>query len=422
MTVENIFSDDLFQFIRSSFSYLEKDPFTNERMYFENSGGSLRLKEVIAEDAKYAAFPDSSARKNKSAKHLKAKALKGIEDIRLFLHAKEGTIAPFHTASKANFEIIRVINENANGTNIVTTALEHPSSFDACQVYGKATNKEVRVASPNPETGKVDVDTLLDLVDTETALLSVILTSNLTGAVHDIKEIIHGARKINPDVYIFVDAVQYAPHGIIDIESWQVDALTIAPYKMFGNRGIGFAYLSQRLASLPHHKLIDKDIDDWTIGSLSPAIYASFSKIIDYIVTIGSYYTKSDDRRTLIVEGMKHIYLYERELLKRLVYGSDKAQGLHDIDGVTVHFTKPSIENRDPIIVLSFDHLSAEEAVSKYEQENIIVCERSSDSALSLRILQSVGLGSVVRVSPIHCHTFEEIDEFLHVTKKIAAI
>ncbi|WP_040982106.1 aminotransferase class V-fold PLP-dependent enzyme [Oceanobacillus jeddahense] len=421
MTVESIFSDDLFKFIRSSFSYLENDPFTNERLYFENSGGSLRLKEVVAEAVKYAAFPDSSARKNKSAKLLKSKALKGIEDIRLFLNAQEGTIAPFHTASKANFEIIRVINDNTDGSNIVTTALEHPSSFDACQIYGDTTKKEVRIAAPNPETGKVEVSTILNLVDSETSLLSVILTSNLTGAIHDIKEIIHEVRKINPEMYIFVDAVQYAPHGIIDIESWPVDALTIAPYKMFGNRGIGFAYLSPRLASLPHNKLIDKDIDDWTIGSLSPSIYASFSKIIDYITTIGSYYTNSNDRRALIVEGMKRIYLYERELIKRLLYGSDEAKGLKDIDGVTVHFTKQPIENRDPIIVLSFDHLTAEEAVSKYEQENIIVCERSKDSPLSLRILQSVGLGSVVRVSPLHCHTFEEIDEFLHVTKRIVS-
>src|SRR5699024_9639591 len=143
---------EVMKFVQSSFCYLNQDYFGNERIYFENSGGSLRLKNVITEEAKYAAIPDSSARNHETAKFLKNKSEKGIKDIKTFLNAKEGTIAPFHTASKAMFEIIESICKNTNGNNIVTTGLEHPSSFDACQIYGELTDKEVRVALPNPET------------------------------------------------------------------------------------------------------------------------------------------------------------------------------------------------------------------------------------------------------------------------------
>lgn len=420
--MEHIFPGDLMKFIRSSFSYLEHDMFNNRRLFLENSGGSLRLKSVTDEDAKYSAVPDSSARSHATSLALKEKTLAGIEDIRLFINAKDGTIAPFHTASKAMLEVIRVINANISGENIVTTSLEHPSSYDACQIYGKDTNKEVRVAQPNPKTGAVEVDSIIKLVDKDTVLLSVILTSNVTGSVHDIKSIIDKARKINPEIYIVVDAVQYAAHGIIDIEAWQVDALTIAPYKMFGNRGIGFAYLSKRVASLPHNKLIDKDIDDWTVGSLSPAIYASFSMIINYIVEIGSYYNDSNDRRELIEEGIKRINLHEQELLKRLIYGSNGTNGLKDMDGVTIHFLEQKIDERDPIVAITFDHITTKQAVIEYEKENIVVGERAIQSTFSKRILDSLNIGSIIRVSPIHCHNLDEMDRFLEATKKIATI
>lgn len=418
----NVFSEDVMKFIRSSFSYLEEDMFNNNRLFFENSGGSLRLKSVTSEDAKYSAVPDSSARTHKVSVELKEKALKGIEDIKLLLNAKDGVIAPFHTASKAMLEVIRVINENISGGNIVTTSLDHPSSYDACHIHGKKTNKEVRVAEPNSKTGAIEVDSIMNLIDEDTFLLSVILTSNITGAVHDIQKIIRSAREINPEIYIVVDAVQYAAHGIIDIDKWQIDALTIAPYKMFGNRGVGFAYLSERVARLPHNKLIDKDVDDWTVGSISPAMYASFSMIINYIVEVGSYFSESKNRRKLIEEGLNRIILHEQELLKRLINGSDKIVGLKDMDGVTLHFPEQKMNKRDPIVAISFNNITTSTAVMEYEKENIIVGERAITSPFSKRILDSLNIGSIIRVSPIHCHSLDEIDLFLKSTKKIASM
>lgn len=45
------------------------------------------------------------------------------------------------------------------------------------------------------------------------------------------------ARAIKPDLYIVVDAVQHAPHGLIDLQKTPVDGVNIAPYKFFGCRG-----------------------------------------------------------------------------------------------------------------------------------------------------------------------------------------
>ena len=55
-------------------------------------------------------------------------------------------------------EVIRVIMENAKGTNVVTTMLEHPSVFDAAAFYSEKHGMDLRVAGVNRETGGVDAE------------------------------------------------------------------------------------------------------------------------------------------------------------------------------------------------------------------------------------------------------------------------
>ncbi len=62
------------------------------------------------------------------------------------------------------------------------------------------TGREVRVADSNKETGGVDADTIVSLIDENTALLSVMYASNMTGAIYDIEEIVKKARAKKPDL------------------------------------------------------------------------------------------------------------------------------------------------------------------------------------------------------------------------------
>ena len=49
----------------------------------------------------------------------------------------------------------------------------------------------------------------------------------------------------------------------------------------------------------------------------------------------------------------------------------------------------------------------------------LIVFERIASSIYSVRMLQSFGIPGCVRVSPLHCNTTEEIDEFLKATAEM---
>ncbi|WP_339227254.1 aminotransferase class V-fold PLP-dependent enzyme [Oceanobacillus sp. FSL K6-2867] len=421
LTKEGLFSNKLMEEIREKFAFIDSDPITKKkRLFFDNAGGSFRLKSAVEKFSEFDMFPDHPQREHEAARYLAEIEERGIEDIRIIFNGKTGSISPYLTASQAIFDITGVITENIDGTNIVTTELEHPSAFDSAKFYANKLGKELRTAKTNPITGGVDVEEITKLIDDNTCLLTVIYASNISGAILDIETIVREARKIKPNLYIIVDSVQHAPHGIIDMEKTPVDAMNFAPYKFFGIRGCGIAYLSERAAKLPHHSLNGKSEGDWQLGSPAPAHFAAISEIVNYVCWIGSQFSNEKDKRILYVEGMRRIALHERTLLEVLLNGTERVKGLRNIMGVTVHLDYEDLSKRDLIVAITIDNLDFKEAVRQYEKENVIVYERVASSIYSKRMLESFGMTGSIRISPLHCNSVEEVEELLEVTQKIA--
>ncbi len=415
------FPAELSRQIKSRFHYVDHDFTGRERIYFENAGGSLRLKAATDAAGKVDAIPDSAERIHEVAAWLKKVQVRGMEDVRLLLNASGGAIYASLTASGAMFEMVRAVAENVPGDNIVTTVLEHPSAYDAASLYATRLGKELRVARSNPGTGGIDVEEIVRLVDAKTCVLVLIYASNISGAKLDLEQVVRRAREIKPDLYVLVDAVQHAPHGLIDLNKTPVDGINIAPYKFFGCRGSGFSWLSDRAALLPHHKLAGKRPDFWDLGSTAPWQFAVVSEVVDYVCWIGAQLSDETDRRVLFVRGMERIGLHERALLERLLEGSAGAPGLRQIAGVTVLLDDNDLAARDLILAIAIQGLEHSRAVREYEERGVIVYERVASSIYSGRMLESLGLAGAVRVSPLHCHTFDDVDRFLRVTQQICA-
>ncbi|RZL86168.1 MAG: aminotransferase class V-fold PLP-dependent enzyme [Variovorax sp.] len=417
-----LFSDALVTEIKSRFHYVDHDMNGRERLFFDNAGGSFRLKAAVDQCARIDALPDCPERIHELAIFLQGVQARGTDDVRTILNAEGGSVYASLTASGGMFDMVRAVAENIAGTNMVTTVLEHPSSFDAMSLYAERLGKELRVAKSNPVTGGIDVDEIVRLVDANTSLLSVIYASNISGAKLDIEQIVKRAREIKPDLYIIVDAVQHAPHGLIDLQKAPVDGINIAPYKFFGCRGSGISWLSERASVLPHHKLAGKKKDFWDLGSAAPWQFAVVSEIVDYVCWLGGQFTASDDRRTLFASGIQRIELHERALLARLLNGGEGIAGLRRMDGVTVFVDYEDLTKRDLILAIGIENLEHAQAVREYEKRGVIVYERVATSLYSKRMLESFGLEGAVRVSPLHCNSAADIDRFLRVTKEISQV
>jgi selenocysteine lyase/cysteine desulfurase len=410
-----LFPQDLLTEVRTKFHYITEDPLRpGNRLYFDNAGGSFRLKSAL--DAFYAldSMPDCPERVHQTAIYMKDVMADGIRDMRVIFGAqKQGQMIPMLAASQVIHVLTGTIVENIPGKNVVTTALEHPCAYDAARFYAEKTGKEFRVAKTNPGTGGVDPEEIAKLVDKDTCLVSVLLASNISGSVLDIKAIVEACRKIKPDVYIICDSVQHAPHGVIDVDSLDLDGAFFAPYKFFGVRGSGIGYASDRVSKLPHPRLLGKDLMTWNLGSPAPGHYAVITKIVDYVCWLGSKAIQSTDRRLLFVEGMNRIKLQERALMSRLL------QGLRNIPGVKIHLDHPDMTARDLIIAMEAANWGYTEMVREYERRGVIVFERINTSIYSKRMLESFGMEGAIRVSPLHCHTIEEIDQFVGITAEI---
>jgi selenocysteine lyase/cysteine desulfurase len=219
------------------------------------------------------------------------------------------------------------------------------------------------------------MEAILEKIDKNTCMLCLQHASNQTGAVNDVKTLVREARKIKPDLYVLIDAVQYAPHGPIDVEEIGADAYAFGPYKAYGVKGIGFAYISERLAKLPHENLLLKPDTNWVLGSPPHAMFAAWSAVVDYLCWLGGRFTDSTDRRELIVASKKAIFLFR----------------LEGIDSST--------------------------ASEHYNQKHRVRVSARVRDAYSTAPLEGLGWPDAVRLSAAHYNTPEEIDLFLKATK-----
>lgn len=423
MAYENglLFNEAFSQSLKEKFYLVDTDPEYGKRLFFDNSGGSLRLKAAVEAKLSMEQFPDCPDRSHSKAKELKRIVERGTKEILdIVFSAKQGTLISELTASQTMFHMVGLIMENVSGTNAVVSSLEHPSAFDAVAYYCKKTGKQMRVIPANPKTGEIETNEVARLVDSNTCLLSVTAASNVCGTINDIKSIVEAAREINPDIYIISDSVQHAPHSPINVEDLRLDGANFAPYKFFGVRGCGFAYVSERVASFPHHKLIAKAENEFALGTSAPGNFAAILEIINYVCNIGKHFIHTESRKELFHEGMKRIHLQERALLHRMLEGTVNIPGLRHIPGVTVYVDDLPLSRRDLIAAIGINGLTPSECVEKYQKHGVIVADRSAESIYSSRIVAALNIPGCLRVSPMHCHTIDDIDLFLKITAEIA--
>ena len=417
-----LFDESYVKELKEKFYFVDADPNFGERLFFDNSGGSLRLKNAVLVKAEYEGFPDCPERGSERAKKLK-KTVTDVTDelLKTVFGAEEGSIMTELTASQTMFQMVGIIMENVQGKNAVVSSLEHPSAFDAVAYYCKKMGRELRVIPADSTTGGIDPKIAASYVDNDTCLLSVMWASNVSGAINDIAEIVRLARAKKPDLFIISDAVQHAPHCKLNVGEIGLDGVNFAPYKFFGIRGCGFAYVSPRVAALPHHKLLAKDDSVFELGTSAPANFGAMREVINYVAEIGEHFLpECQDKKELYAEGMKRIHLQERGLLNRLLEGGNGHIGLRYIEGVKVFADSSDLTRRDLIAAIAIDGITLEETVKEYYKRGVVVCDRPKTSMYAERIVTALGIDGAIRVSPMHCHGREDIDRFLDVTKEIA--
>jgi selenocysteine lyase/cysteine desulfurase len=416
---EGLFASALLQEIRDQFLYVDWDPYSGKRIFFEAASGSLRPKRVVEAMAMETCLPDQQGRANPGSAHAVQVTQKGIDDLMIFFGAKSGKIVPGWSSSHVLYRITNAVLSSIPGTNVVTTGLDHASVRSAVTQFSEQYGKEERVAAPNRETGSVELDSIFELIDRETCLLVVVHTSNVTGEVYDVKRIVSEARKIKPDLFVMVDGVQYSPSDLIDVEDIAADAYVIAPYKNYGVKGCGYAHVSDRVATLPHWKYVYKPADSWDLGGVEHQSYAAWSAVVDYLCWLGGKFTNSSDRRALVAAAMKRIKAHQTGLLSRLLNGTSGVPGFRSMGHVTVYGMGDDLTRQSLLVGFNLAGIDPTDACAMYRAEQIRIHAPGHDPFFAA-MLKQLGIESFVRLTGCHYNTPEEIDLFLEATASFA--
>lgn len=127
---------------------------------------------------------------------------------------------------------------------------EHASIYETAKKFSEHGFEILEI--PLSRNGSIDLDKFKLLMNSKTAFVSVMMVSNETGAINDIKAVTQIAKSINPKVLIHVDAVQAFCKIKINLQELGVDYLTLSAHKVEGPKGVG-ALIYKSSAKLEPH-------------------------------------------------------------------------------------------------------------------------------------------------------------------------
>ncbi|HEY3055144.1 MAG TPA: cysteine desulfurase family protein [Thermoanaerobaculia bacterium] len=132
--------------------------------------------------------------------------------------------------------------------HIVTTSIEHPSVAEAVAELERRGNRVTRVAPPR--SGGVTASSVIDAIEPDTRLVTVMLANNETGVIQPVAGIARACRERG--LHFHCDAVQAAGKIDVDVIALDCDTLSISAHKMHAAKGIGALYVRRGLTLRSH--------------------------------------------------------------------------------------------------------------------------------------------------------------------------
>lgn len=410
----------LIKSIRKKFMHVETCPFEGDRIFFENAGGSLRLKSVVETSALYASYPDNQGRENEASKALVRSIENGKSKMRLFFNADRGDVIVGESGTELLFRLIRTAAlELPRGGTMLSSTLEHPASMSAMKKWAKNTLRSHIIVEHDDELGTVDEKAYLKKLTRDVRVVSIVHTSPVTGMTVDLEKITKEVRNVTPDCIIIVDGIQHSSHGAIDVQKYNIDGYVVSPYKMFSRHGYGVAWASDRLCALGKEQLVGGPFQNWELGTRDAGSYATFSDVVDYLDWLGSNFTNSESARERLEASSVAIKAHEQELVNLALHGSENLIGLIKIEQIEIIGDLAST-SREGVVSFYFKNKPSTLIVEKLRQRKIRVHIRKDDHYCG-NILRPLNQKDCIRFSICHYNSKAEVIEFLKAINEISA-
>jgi cysteine desulfurase family protein (TIGR01976 family) len=308
----------------------------------------------------------------------------------------------------------------------VVTRLDHDANITPWTMVAEERGCTVRWVDFDVEDGTLRLDTLEAALEHKPKIVAVGYASNALGTINPVKKITQMAHEAGS--LVFVDAVQYAPHGPIDVQEVGCDFLACSAYKFFGPH-MGLLYgrydLLESLKAYKVRPAQDNPPDKFETGTKSHEGIAGILGALEYLEWVGStfggvYQEKFADRYTgrqlHLRQAMAAIRAYEYEVSRALLEVVSSTPGVRLYGPSDPH----RLEERVPTYAITVEGRNPREVAELLDQENIYVWD---GNYYALAVTERLGVeesGGMVRIGPVHYNTLDEITRFGEALKKIA--
>ena len=240
----------------------------------------------------------------------------------------------------------------------------------------------------------IDGDTTLDLDDLaaqlseRTRVVAFPWASNAVGTLVDVGRVAELAHSVG--ALAWVDAVDYAPHGPIDVAAADADVLICSPYKFYGPH-LGLASVRAELLERWRPYKVRPSADQplghrYETGTLAHELLAGFVAAVDYVGSL----------------GWDAVAAHERKLGQRFLDGLPESCTLYGL---------PSMAGRVPTFCVTVRGLTPDVAAERLAERGFAVW---AGNYYAVEIMERLGLpDGAVRVGIVHYNTAEEVDRLL---------
>ncbi|CAN5836291.1 cysteine desulfurase-like protein [soil metagenome] len=329
-----------------------------------------------------------------------------------FLNASPREIAFGANMTTLTFHLARALADSfKKGDEIVVTELDHHANVAPWQRIANERGLTVRSVKMVTETGQLDGKVFEQSVTKQTKLIAVGAASNALGTINDLQRATALARSVG--ALVFVDAVHYVPHALVDVRKMDCDFLGMSAYKFYGPH-IGVLFGKQQLLeSIDFPKLLpapDDAPEKVETGTQNQEGIVGAGAAIDFLTGLSC----GGPRRSQLEVVYGELHRRGAVLALRLW------EGLSGIEGLNLYGPPPTAP-RTPTISFTVAGLKSTEVARQLAQRGLFLSHGDFYAATIVERLK-LGPEGLVRAGCACYTTAEEVERLIEAVAEISKV
>jgi len=394
--------------VRSRFPALSRAEGGRPVAYLDGPGGTQVPAEVIEAMAGRLRVGTSNIGgafgASREADSVVAAAREAVADL---LGGRPEEVAFGQNMTSLTFAVSRALARSwGPGDEVVVTRLDHDANVAPWRRAAADRGAAVRLVDFDPADGTLDLAHLERVMGPHTRLLAVTAASNALGTVPPVRraaDLAHAAGAL-----VYVDAVHYAPHRLVDVAALGADFLACSAYKFFGPHTGVLWGREALLEALEAYKVVpapDSGPGKWETGTQSFESLAGVAAAVDYLASLGA----GGIRRERLAAAYAVIREHEEALARRFL------AGVAALSHVRLYgLAEPTrLGERTATFALEVAGLSPEEASRRLGNQGL---HTWSGDYYAVGVMEHLGVasrGGLLRIGFVHYNTAEEVDRVL---------